>query len=278
MANINPLDVIYFDSFADEMRGKFDRLKSLVEHSSATGDYHEEIIRTVLRNFLSARYSIKTGFVFKDNDNVSNQIDILIVDENEPAAYIFQDGDFAVVIPEAVVATLEVKTVLNAADFDNSIENAASVKRLIKYPANVPSLVFGYRGTKPEDKRLDAWFKRGIASKYKDKLDLVPDAIQFFEHGCMLLRFNENGNLSSGGKYFHKVYRNESVKEEKDDTGWHLSLMFSLVISACEGKEARRGPVVDLRPGHASNLVQFGGSERSYSRFAMGEGKSVLKI
>lgn len=280
VANINPLDVKYFDSFASEMRGKLDRLKSLVEHSSSSGDYHEEIIREVLRNFLSSRFSVKTGFVFKDKDNVSNQIDILIVDENSPAAYVFQDGDFAVVIPEAVVAALEVKTDLNAQDFDASIENSVSVKRLARFSPDIKSFVFGYRGTKPEDENLDSWFKRSIPAKYKDQVGLIPDAIQFFDSGCMLMRFNEKGEMSLDGKYFHKVFRDGSVKEGKDDSGWHISLMLALLVSACEAKTQKMGAFVQLKhaeEGQATRLVQFEGAQRSNSRFSLGEGKSILK-
>ena len=42
-----------------------------MSHNSTTGSYHEEILRTVLRNFLSKRFSVKTGFVYKNESEVS---------------------------------------------------------------------------------------------------------------------------------------------------------------------------------------------------------------
>src|SRR3989338_6665288 len=123
MANINAPRIEYFESFANEILSKFRRLQSIVGHPTTSGDYHEEIIRTVLRNFLSKRFSVKKGFIYASQDKVSKQIDLIVIDENSPAAYIFQEGDFAIVIPQAVVAVMEVKTTLNAPNFDQALEN-----------------------------------------------------------------------------------------------------------------------------------------------------------
>src|SRR2546430_11387371 len=144
MANINAPDIEYFDSFRKELEGKFQRVKRLVDDRSASGNYHEEILKTVLRNFLSKRLSVKSGFIYAGPGKVSNQIDIMIIDENVPAAYIFQDGDFAIVLPESVVAIIEVKTTLDATQFDEAVNNIASAKKLIQYPTALPGMVFGY--------------------------------------------------------------------------------------------------------------------------------------
>jgi hypothetical protein len=106
-----------YDSFANELAARFRRVGNLVSHAPSTGNYHEDILRDVLRNFLSKRFSIKTGFVYKDAEQVSNQIDILVVDEYDASAYIFQEGEFAIVRPQSVVAAIEVKTKLTRMDF-----------------------------------------------------------------------------------------------------------------------------------------------------------------
>jgi len=116
----------YFDSFAAELSAKFRRIGHLVANTGATGDYHEEILRVVLRNFLSRRFSVKTGFVYRDEDAVSNQIDIMIVDEYDGTAYIHQEGDFAIVRPRSVVAVIEVKTILDRQRFDQAVANVAA--------------------------------------------------------------------------------------------------------------------------------------------------------
>src|SRR5260221_13435972 len=166
MANINAPDIEYFKSYADEIAGKFQRIKSLVKHREASGNYHEEILRTVLRNFLTKRFSVKQGFIYKDKEQVSNQIDIMIIDENSPAAYLFQEGDFAIVIPEAVIAVIEVKTTLDATSFDAGVDNIASAKKLAEFPVRLTGILFGYQGTEPSNSNLNAWFKRESTMKY----------------------------------------------------------------------------------------------------------------
>jgi hypothetical protein len=91
----------YYDSFAKEIISKFQRVRSLVSHNPTNGEYHEEILKVVLKNFLSKRFSVKTGFVYKNEFEVSNQVDIMIVDEYRVSAYIYQEGDFAIVRPSA---------------------------------------------------------------------------------------------------------------------------------------------------------------------------------
>src|SRR5437879_8785535 len=102
----------YYDSFAEELLAKFRRVGYLVSHSPTSGTYHEEILRVVLRNFVSKRYSVKTGFVYENEEKVSNQVDVLVVDEYHASAYIYQEGDFAIVRPHATIAAIEIKTVL----------------------------------------------------------------------------------------------------------------------------------------------------------------------
>jgi len=54
---------LYYSSFSSELLAKFRRVGHLVAHNSTTGTYHEEILRSVLRNFLPKRFSVKTGLV-----------------------------------------------------------------------------------------------------------------------------------------------------------------------------------------------------------------------
>ncbi len=270
MANINAPDIEYFESFVDEIKGKFQRIKTLTSHRVSSGDYHEEILRTIIRNFLTKRYSVKKGFIYKGRDQVSNQIDIMIIDETMPAAYLFQEGDFVIVIPDAVVAIMEVKTTLNSGDFDKAVNNIASAKRLSEFKINPFAIIFGYGGTPPHDKNLDKWFKRPIPSEYKDDSVLGPNAIMFFNTGCLLTRHKEDGGWDSNGKYYHKVFRDPPTK----DSGWQLSIILAMIISACETGEMRR---THFFPANiAGRLIQGDGSNISNNRFSLGEGMSRL--
>jgi hypothetical protein len=103
----------YYSPFAAELLAKFRRVGNLVSHNATTGHYREEILCSVLRNFLSKRYSVKTGFIYKNEAEVSRQIDVLVVDEDIATAYLYQEGDLAIVRPRSVVGAIEVKTVLD---------------------------------------------------------------------------------------------------------------------------------------------------------------------
>ena len=271
MGNINAPEIKYFESFADEIASKFQRVKHLVDHRVSSGNYHEVILRTVLRNFLSKRYSVKTGFLYKDNNHVSNQMDILIIDENTPAAYIFQEDDFVIVMPNAVVAAIEVKTTLNAADFDTAIENIASAKRLYDLPAQLRTIIFSYQGTDASDSNLDTWFKRGGATAIKDQPVLGPHAISLFEQKTLLMRFNPTTNTINDGHNYHKIFQYDG-EPYKNENGWHLSLLLALILGACESREvAITGRFSGDSP--ATRLIQAQSSFVDQQGYGLGIGR-----
>lgn len=272
MANINAPKIEYFESFANEIASKFRRLQSIVGHPITSGDYHEEILRAVLRNFLSKRFSVKKGFIYAGPDRVSKQIDLMVVDENSPAAYIFQEGDFAVVIPQAVVAVMEIKTALNAPDFDQALENISSAKSLIEFPANLTGIVFGFDGTNPSDDILDDWFKRPTPSKFEDKDVLAPNAIMFLTAKTLLVHCNEQGQIAPDGKYYHRIGTDDEGKLHGAD--FQLSVILAMIINACEQKEFTQTRYFADRQGFG--LVQLERGGISLDRFKFGEGKSRL--
>ena len=276
MANINAPKIEYFESFANEITSKFRRLQSIVGHPTTSGDYHEEILRTVLRNFLSKRFSVKKGFIYSGSDKISKQIDLMVIDENSPAAYIFQEGDFAVVIPQAVVAIMEIKTTLNAPDFDQSIENISSAKSLMEFPANLTGIVFGFDGTNPTENILDEWFRRPIPSKFKGKEVLAPDAIMFFTANSMLVRCNESARIGPDGKYYHQLNGADEYNASLDGVAFQMSAMFAMIINACEHKEFTKTHYFPDRNGFSLLQAERGGL--SLERFSFGEGKSKILV
>lgn len=249
MADNNSPKIEYFESFAEEIASKFGRLKHLVErHNPTQGDYHEEILRVVLRNFLSKRFSVKKGFIYAgpNPDQISRQIDIIIIDENSPTAYIFQEGDFAIVAPEAVVAVVEVKTTLNKSkDFIESLENIYRAKSLMnfanKYPANLTGILFAYRGT-VGDKRMDNWFRNNELQKFQENEVMAPEAIMFFNarrsDNGLLVRGNQEMKIEHGGKYYYPLIGGKTeIKSGMDSRAARLSFILYMIQMACEHKE-----------------------------------------
>lgn len=269
MANINAPEIEYFTSFVDELNGKFRRLQSITgSHPTANGDYHEEILKAVLRNFLSKRFSVKKGFIYAGPDRVSKQIDLMVIDENSPAAYIFQERDFAVVMPHAVVAVMEIKTILNAPDFDQALENITSAKSLMEFPVNLAGVVFGFDGTDPTDETLDAWFKRDIPSGFEHNEVTAPNAIMFFKAKTLLVRCKE-GIIVPNGKYYHRVGTDDEGLLRGAD--FQLSIILAMILDACEHNEFRRTRYLADR--HGFGLVQMERGGLSMDKFGFGEGK-----
>lgn len=276
MANINAPKIEYFESFANEITSKFRRLQSIVGHPTASGDYHEEVLRTVLRNFLSKRFSVKKGFIYAGSGSVSRQIDVMIIDENCPTAYIFQEGDFAVVLPQAVVAVMEIKTVFNANDFDQSIENIASAKILAKFPANLTGIVFGFDGTKPTNDILDNWFKRPIPSSFKGKEVSAPDAIMFFTENSLLVRCNDSARIGPDGKYYHRLSGSDEQNIHISGIAFQVSAILAMIMNACEQKEFAQSHY--FADSERFRLMQAEQGGLSLERFSFGDGKSQILL
>lgn len=266
MTNIDVPKIEYFESFADEITSKFGRLKHLVEkHNPTQGDYHEEILRVVLRNFLSKRFSVKKGFIYAgvESNQISKQIDLIIIDENSPRAYVFQEGDFAIVYPDAVVAVIEVKTTLNnRKEFVESIKNIAAAKSLMqyagKYPANLTGIVFAYNG-KPGDKKLDNWFKHQELSEFQNNEVNTPEAIMCFSanrsDNGLLVRGNEKAHIEHGGKYYYPIIGGKTeIKSGMNSQAARLWFILFMIQRACEDKEFSTSRIFPKNNSHPSPL------------------------
>lgn len=252
MANINFLSEEYFASYAREIKSKFQRIRELTPHPDASGDYHEEILRQLLRNFLTDRFSVKTGFVYKDKEHVSKQVDILVIDESAPATYLFKGEQFVVVTPESVVAAIEVKTHLGEQEFSDSINNLCSIKKLPDFPNSITTLVFGYKGTTATDTVLNNWFKNISLSDNR----LAPDVFMFFEASRLVLKWDSSFKDSDKFRTFNLEERGDA------NLGWQLSVCIAAVVSGCESRDARmRGRFVE--DSVANRLMQAEQSEIS---------------
>lgn len=147
-----------YQSYAKELMSKLGRLNDLVGHAPSIGTYHENIVGNYLRNFISRRFSIKTGFVYNSVTNlVSSQMDILVIDENVPSAYLFQDDDFVVAVPDAVVCAIEVKTNFDKEAFLDIVKKSEQYRKTNPTGFNILVLCFKTKVSKL--KTLASWFE-----------------------------------------------------------------------------------------------------------------------
>lgn len=161
--------MILYQNYAKELISKIGRLSELTSHAPSVGTFHENIVRNYLENFISRRFSVKTGFVYNSENNVSSpQIDILIIDENVPSAYLFQDKDLVVAVPESVVCAIEIKTNFNKSSFDDISKKSNQYRKANPVGQNLLSLCFKSKVAKLDT--ISSWF---------EKTDIVDDWLNY---------------------------------------------------------------------------------------------------
>lgn len=263
MAGVRKANDDFIESFSVELLGKFERLGKLITHSPSIGSYHEEVVKTVIGNFLSNRWSTKHGFIYQDHDHVSAQIDVILVDENSPSAYVFKSGDFAVVMPESVAAVIEIKTKIDKDRFSGSILNVESAKHLAEFPNHIRGLVFSYDSSEPTAERLSEWFANDkLSSK---RAPYAPEAIYICKKNLLLYQ-HDGTQFQRGGKY----YKSLTMPLAGDKTSPLRVFLASLVV-ACEDRDKRAHGRLGA-PGTLVSLLAAGQVQESNEKYELGKG------
>ncbi len=263
MAGVRKASDDFIESFSVELLGKFARLGKLITHSPSIGSYHEEVAKTVIGNFMSDRWSTRNGFIYQDHDHVSAQIDVVLVDENSPSAYVFKSGNFAVVIPESVAAVVEVKTTMNKERFVGSILNIASAKHLAEYSNHIRGLVFSYDSPKLTPERLSEWFAdKKLESK---RAQYAPEAIYICKKNFLLYQ-HDGKQFQRGGKYYKSL-----IMPDTDDTTSPLRIFLASLVVACEDRDKREHGRLGA-PGTLVSLLAAGQVHESNETYELGKG------
>lgn len=148
-----------YEGMAREMLSQLERLREFTRHNPSIGEHHEQILRETLRPMLSGRHSLRTGFAFCPEGFVSKQGDLLLIDENYPAPYLFRVGDFVVVQPEALKCVIEVKTKLNKRTFTEGLINLQSfMKAATSRNRYVATFLFAFDSPKLTQGLLGRWY------------------------------------------------------------------------------------------------------------------------
>jgi hypothetical protein len=100
-------------------------------HASTTGSIREEIIKRFLSPHLPKHLSVRSGVIIDSKDNRSRQQDCIIVDTRLPLIDVGSD-DHALILAESVIATIEVKSILNSDELSKTLESIAITKRLVR--------------------------------------------------------------------------------------------------------------------------------------------------
>jgi len=220
---MDEVTTILVAGFVSELKLKLDRVYKLCSHPAESGNYHELILASVLSNFLTKRFSVKTGFIYPSkysshSDNHSGQIDIMIIDENVANAYIFKEGDFAIVRAEAVVVVIEVKTRnINGKNLKNALGKLNKVKTLNDI-TEIRSILFVYEDLCITKKSLNIYGNKDVFNQ------TAPDLLVNLDNPhCYIKHYG-------GQKIAYDVV--ELVDENYKETG-QLAIMIELIMYYC---------------------------------------------
>lgn len=171
-----------FEIVSKELQLKFDKILTFTTHAATIGVYREAAIRDTLTNCLGERFNVVTGFIHNHPAGTSSkQMDILIVDENYPAAYFLKADDFVVVNVEAVVCAIEIKSNFNKKEFTDIIKKCSSVKSMNK---KIDFFSFCFKSSMSNEKILDLYTKL----EFTNTRENFPNLISIFNRGCLFLK------------------------------------------------------------------------------------------
>ena len=188
----------------------------LFTHMGDRGAVRERIVTKFLRPFLPPCYGLDSGEVFSADGLQSAQIDIVIYDAIF-STILFRGEETCLFPAESVFGSIEVKSHLNSNELKASIDNIASLKRLVRPDSDVADLspllrmnlgpglsispgkmnpylgyIFGYQGIAADTVAVQL---NELIARNPAKKDELPDLIFVLHPGYMVMRM---GNAGAG--------------------------------------------------------------------------------
>ena len=127
-----------FESAQQNMVAELTGVRRVVDHGVTLGDETEVSWVRFLNSILPNRYQACDGFVVNADGRRSDQIDLIVFDR-QYSPPLFRLGNVQYVPAEAVYAVFEVKQSIDARRLKAASEKAASVRRLRRTTAPIPT-------------------------------------------------------------------------------------------------------------------------------------------
>jgi hypothetical protein len=119
----------YFENLLDKLMLDYETSKGANEHSRVLGDVRETFIQNFLKNSLPKMVDvIQSAEIIDKEDKLSGEVDLSIYNPYVPK--IPMSGKQSLLFNDYVVAALEIKTDLDGAELDKSINKSEKVKSL----------------------------------------------------------------------------------------------------------------------------------------------------
>lgn len=118
-----------FSAEQEVLRIKLKLSSTSITHDGVMGDVNEQHFITFLRRYLPKRYAVDSAVVIDSNGATSDQIDIVIFD-NQFTPTLLDQHNHRFIPAEAVYGVIEVKPTINKSYLKYAASKAASVRKL----------------------------------------------------------------------------------------------------------------------------------------------------
>lgn len=212
-----------FLNLQKQMIAELETQREAITHPTAKGDASELRWIEMLRKYLPKRYELSKAFVVDCKGNASEQIDIVVYDQ-QYSPFLFHEADAIFVPAESVYAVLEVKQDLNRENIKYAGKKAESVRRLERTSAPIPHAGGEYPAKKPFD------ITAGIVALGCDWKERIGANIETACSGLSQLRRIELGCSLQYGAF--EARYGEAFKADVSKPGDSL-IFFFLRLLAC---------------------------------------------
>jgi len=160
-----------------------------IKHPGTKGDVTESNWIKMLAEHLPRRYSVDKGIVVDSKGQLSQQIDLVVYD-NQYCPLVFHANGATYVPAEGVYAVFEVKQELNAKYVKEAIEKAESVRRLKRTSVDITSAAGRHKARKPIPiiagiLTYESAWKSGFGAPFRETI-LKADVKGRLDIGCCL--------------------------------------------------------------------------------------------
>ncbi len=188
--------------------------RSLIAHPGEKGAATEENWRRLLRSYLPARYQVASGCAVDVDGNVSEQIDVLLLD-NQYTPVLFETGGVRYFPAESLYAAFEVKQDINKDHIGYAGDKVASVRRLRRTSAPIQHAGGTHAPGPPKHiigglLATESGWSAGLGQRFEESL-LSLDADSALDIGCAVRHGAFRIDVETGSPVITKSPRDLSL-------------------------------------------------------------------
>lgn len=181
------------ESIGKKMKNDYEGLSSQFNHKGLKGEDREDILKQFLKKYLTQRFGVSKGEIVSVDGQKSKQQDIVIYDLHG-CPLLYNERNVQIIPIEGVYIVIEVKSLLNDKQIEESILNTSSVKKMPK----------------------EAYFEE--KSNFKRVVTELGESKKYFNTMGILFAFSSNLSLKTLRKKIEEKYKKLKIprKEQID--------------------------------------------------------------